>query len=87
MQTRHLSEETIRAIVADRNTRHFDFGSKELEAWTRTHRNEHTGICYCTSSFYVVRHRSYDQQCPEHRVLSRWEYGRVVPTSFDVPQD
>lgn len=82
-----LSEQTIRAIVADRNTRQFDFGSKELEAWTRAHRNEATGVCHTPSSFYVVRHRSYHPGRPAHRVLSRWEYGRVVPHSIDVPQD
>ena len=64
----------------------FIFGSQELSDWNRKHRNPTTGQCENYSGPYVVIHRSLNpQQRPDFRVLSCWNYGAIVPHSWDVP--
>lgn len=76
----------ILQIANDPDVPKFVFGSKELVDWTRRHRNPHTGEAIESSGFYVVVHRSLNPaQRPDFRVLSRWDWGKVFPTSWDVP--
>jgi hypothetical protein len=76
----------ILELANDPATPKFVFGSTELDAWTRQHRNMLTGECHTHSGWYIVRHRSLlKPPQPDHLVLSCWNMGQRVPLSYDVP--
>jgi len=81
-----MSPERVLEIANAPDVPKFVFGSQKLDEWTRKHRNARTSVATEDSGFYVVVHRSLNPaQRPDFRVLSRWEWGRVVPRSWDVP--
>mgnify|MGYP003385558870 CR=1 FL=1 len=76
----------ILALANLPTTPRFEFGSPELEKWTREHRDPNTCLCHNPSGWYVVVHRSPARgHLKDHLVLSRWNFLQVVPTSHDVP--
>lgn len=81
-----MTPERIVEIANRPDVPKFLFGSKELENWTREHRNPHTGEATKDSGYYVVVHRSLDpDQRPDFRVLTRWDWMQSSPRSWDVP--
>lgn len=82
-----LTDEEILKIANDPNTPTFLFGSAALSEWNANHRNPHTGACFDSSDWYVVKHMDITGRGRHFRVLSRWVYGLLVPVSHDVPAD
>lgn len=82
-----MTPQRIMQIAESPETPSFMFGSPELDAWTRQHRNLHTGQCVNSSGYYVVIHPSLDIARKESfRVLSCWNYGYSVPHSWDLDE-
>lgn len=83
-----MSPEEILEIAENPAVPSFVFGTPQLEEWTRMHRNQFSGICHKNSGFYVVIHPSLKPYTlPSFRVVSRWQYGQVVPHSWDVDDE
>lgn len=82
-----MTPEEIIEIANHPSTQKFDFGSPELDAWTKKHYCLHTGRCIAYSDWYVVHHSSWNPtQTRPFKVLSRWLMSSCVPISHDIPQ-
>lgn len=80
-----MTPERIQELADAEETPKFLFGSDALAEFTRKHRCAHTGECVNPSGWYVVIHPSLKPGEAAFRVLSCWNFGQRVPTSWDVP--